>query len=209
MTGVQLPRKQMIGHILIQRWSSDPVECCSAGLGDRLQETIGEQTTNFTMDLNADLTQALSDGTNNYIYGHGRIAQVNSGTEYFLGDALGSARQLANSSGAITYTSAYDPYGVTTQAYGTSQKAYGFTAEYASQGLVYLRARYYAPSTGRFLTQDTWEGNINAPMSFNRWTYVEGNPVNFTDPSGMCVDPDGTVHLFKKPWGWTLPCEPK
>jgi len=62
------------------------------------------------MDLNAGLTQALSDGTNNYIYGVGRIAQVNtSGTEYFLGDALGSVRQLTNASGAISYAHAYDP----------------------------------------------------------------------------------------------------
>jgi len=27
-------------------------------------------------------------------------------------------------------------------------------------------------------------GNANSPMSFNRWNYVGGNPVNLTDPSG-------------------------
>ncbi len=179
-----------------------------SGLGDRLQETIGEQTTTFTMDLNAGLTQALSDGTNTYIYGNGRIAQVNTSTEYFLGDALGSVRQLTDNSGAVTYASAYDPYGVTTQSYGASQTAYGYTNEYMSQGLIYLRSRFYSPETGRFQTRDTWQGDYNRPLSLNRWMYGYGNPVNFTDPSGMCVDPDGTVHLFKKPWGWTLPCEP-
>jgi hypothetical protein len=40
------------------------------------------------------------------------------------------------------------------------------------------------PSLGRFLTRDTWGGDANSPMSFNRWGYVEGNPVNYTDPSG-------------------------
>ncbi len=46
------------------------------------------------MDLNTGLTQALSDGTNNYVYGNGRIAQTQGGaTEYFLSDALGSVRQ--------------------------------------------------------------------------------------------------------------------
>ncbi len=44
------------------------------------------------MDLSTGLTQALSDGTNHYIYGVGRIAQVNTGTEYFLGDAIVSIR---------------------------------------------------------------------------------------------------------------------
>ena len=74
------------------------------GLGDRIQETLDGQTTTFTMDLNAGLTQALSDGTNHYIYSVDRIAQTQGGgTEYFLGDALGSVRQLTSNSGAVTY----------------------------------------------------------------------------------------------------------
>lgn len=44
------------------------------GLNDRLQETVNGSTTTFSMDLNAGLTQALSDGTNTYIYGVDRIA---------------------------------------------------------------------------------------------------------------------------------------
>jgi hypothetical protein len=56
---------------------------------------VNGNTTTFTMDLNAGLTQALSDGTKAYIYGNGRIAQAaGSGTEYFLDDALGSVRQF-------------------------------------------------------------------------------------------------------------------
>ncbi len=54
-------------------------------------------TTNYTLDLAAGLTQVVDDGTNTYLYGNGRIAQVDSTTEYFLGDALGSVRQLADS----------------------------------------------------------------------------------------------------------------
>jgi RHS repeat-associated protein len=164
------------------------------GMGDRLQQVHNGGTTNFMMDYNAGLTQVLNDGTNNYIYGNGRIAQVNTGTEYFLGDALGSVRQLTNSSGAITYASAYDPYGVTTQTHGAAQTTYGFTGEYTSNDLVYLRARMYAPGMGRFLTRDTWDGNVNQPMSFNRWNYVYANPTNLTDPSGLC--PTCFVYLF-------------
>ncbi|HSO14133.1 MAG TPA: RHS repeat-associated core domain-containing protein, partial [Anaerolineales bacterium] len=142
--------------------------------------------------LSAGLTQALSDGTNTCVYGVGRIAQVNTGTEYFpstgsgqrLSDALGSVRQLTDASGAITYTRAYDSYGVVTHAYGTSQTSYGYTGEFTSNEMVYLRARHYAPSMGRFLTRDTWEGDVNLPMSFTMWNYVQSNPVNYTDPSG-------------------------
>lgn len=99
------------------------------GLNDRLPETVNSSTTTFTMDLNAGLTQALSNGTNTYIYGVGRIAQINTDTEYFLGDALGSVRQMTNAAGTITYARAYDPYGVVTSTSGSSQSAYAFTGE--------------------------------------------------------------------------------
>jgi hypothetical protein len=39
---------------------------------------------------------------------------------------------------------------------------------------------------GRFLTRDTWPGEVNRPHSLNRWGYVEGNPINNIDPSGLC-----------------------
>jgi RHS repeat-associated protein len=161
------------------------------GLGDRLRETVNGNPTTFTMDFNAGLTQALSDGTNTYIYGVGRIAQVNTTTEYFLGDALSSVRQLTNTGGAITYAKAYDPYGVVTSTAGSSQSSYGYTSEFTSQGLVNLRARMYAPGMGRFLTRDSWMGDYNRPRSLNRWMYGYGNPVNYTDPSGKTPAANG------------------
>jgi hypothetical protein len=58
---------------------------------------------------------------------------------------------------------------------------------------VYLRARFYATGTGRFLSRDTWNGDVNRPMSFNRWGYVSENPVNRVDSSGLCyVDISGS-----------------
>jgi len=54
-----------------------------------------------------------------------------------------------------------------------------------STQLTYLRARFYASGTGRFLTRDTWEGDYSRPLSLNRWGYVEGNPINFADPTGL------------------------
>ena len=67
------------------------------GQGDRVSQTVGITTTAYTLDLAAGLTQVLSDGTDTYLYGVGRIAQYGaSGAQYFLGDALGSVRQLAD-----------------------------------------------------------------------------------------------------------------
>jgi len=50
--------------------------------------------------------------------------------------------------------------------------------------LIFLRARWYNPADGRFQSRDTGEGSYNSPQSLNRWNYTEGNPVNYTDPTG-------------------------
>ena len=155
------------------------------GLGDRIQQTVDSTTTTYVLDLNMGLTQVLDDGTNTYLYGNGRIAQVNSTTEYFLGDALGSVRQMADAAAVITLAKSYDPYGVESVTSGAGSTNYGFTGEQAdANGLIYLRARYYSSDTGRFITRDTWDGDANIPMSYNKWEYVYDDPINKTDPTG-------------------------
>ena len=136
--------------------------------------------------MNAGLTQVLADSTNTYLYGNGRISQHTTQTEYFLGDALGSVRQLADTAGAVTLTQSYSPYGETISSVGSGNSTYQFTGEARdANGLTYLRARYYNSGDGRFISRDTWNGDYNRPLSLNRWNYVEGNPVNLVDPSGM------------------------
>ena len=167
------------------------------GLGDRLTQTVNGTPTHYTLDLASGLTQVLSDGTNYYTYGLGRVSQShievgNYTPEYYLTDALGSVRQLTHESSAILLTQSYDPYGVVTYTAGTSQTEFGFTGEQYgdSTQLIYLRARYYNPTNGRFQSRDTWSGDYNRPLSLNRWMYVEGNPVNAVDPSGHCIVPE-------------------
>jgi RHS repeat-associated protein len=87
--------------------------------------------------------------------------------------------------GEISLAQSYDPYGTVTYTAGTSSTAYGFTGETMdANGLIYLRARYYNPADARFISRDTWAGDVNSPLSLNRWMYVEGNPVNLVDPVG-------------------------
>ena len=52
-------------------------------------------------------------------------------------------------------------------------------------GLYYMRARYYNPEIKRFINQDILTGNIGNNKSLNRYSYVEGNPVSYTDPFGL------------------------
>jgi hypothetical protein len=58
--------------------------------------------------------------------------------------------------------------------------------------LTFLRARYYDPSVGRFLTRDTYPAYAPVPQTLHRYVYVENNPVNHTDPTGQyCIDDEG------------------
>ena len=50
--------------------------------------------------------------------------------------------------------------------------------------LIYMNARYYLPEVGRFISPDTIVPEPGNPQSFNRYSYVNDNPVNYTDPSG-------------------------
>ena len=51
-------------------------------------------------------------------------------------------------------------------------------------GLIYMNARYYLPEVGRFISADTIVPEPSNPQSFNRYAYVQNNPVNITDPTG-------------------------
>ena len=131
------------------------------------------------------------DRTNTYTYGFNRIAQVSeTQTGYFLGDALGSVRQVVDPQAEVLLAQSYSPYGETLSSVGDYETAYSYTGEMTDgTGLVNLRTRYYDPGTGRFVSRDTWGGNYNRSLSLNRWSYVEGNPIVRNDPSGHCYGP--------------------
>jgi RHS repeat-associated protein len=101
-------------------------------------------------------------------------------------------RQLAYVSGEVVLARAYDPYGVTAYASGASRSTYGFTGEYATNDLMYLRARFYVAGTGRFLSRDTWSGEDIHPIMHNFWLYAYANPIYYTDPSGHGAFPSDT-----------------
>jgi len=161
-----------------------------SGLGDRLSQTVNSATTNYVLDLNAGLTQVLSDGTNIYLYGNGRIGELQSGGfMYHLGDALGSVRQLTDANANVTMAQSFDPYGAKLDMIVPSS-VFGFAGEQtdSATGFEYLRTRFYDPRLGRFISRDTFAGNHRSPLSLNRWAYTQGNPINRTDSTGHWSD---------------------
>ena len=117
----------------------------------------------------------------------GRIAQYDAaGGQYFLGDALGSVRQIVDASGEVLLAQSYEPYGEVLASAGEGNSSYGFTGEMQDSyiKLIYLRSRMYSPVAGRFLTKDSWQGDYTRPYSLHNWNYAYSNPIRYSDPSG-------------------------
>jgi RHS repeat-associated protein len=130
-----------------------------------------------------------------YVIGHQRISQivVKNGTEqeyYFTFDGHGSTRVLVNFVGAIVQLYSFDAYG-NDLGFDVSQALTEFLysgEQFDSKiGQQYLRQRYYDQVTGRFNRLDPFFGNLNDPLSLNKYSYVHNDPVTYIDPTGCKI----------------------
>ncbi len=161
--------------------------------GRRVQQTVGSQVTNYLWDEASAYGDVVleTNGSNStsYVLGDtGVISQTrNSTTNYFLQDGQGSTRALTNSTtGVITDTYSYTAFGELFNQTGTTTNTYLYTGQQFDSltGLYSLRARYYNPALGRFLSQDTYPYNFGNPIELNRYVYAANRPINLTDPTG-------------------------
>ncbi|KAB2892719.1 MAG: hypothetical protein F9K28_11275 [Bacteroidetes bacterium] len=83
----------------------------------------------------------------------------------------------------------YTAFGEIYAQTGTTPNNYLYTGQQYDEvtGLYSLRARYYDPSDGRFLSRDPYPCPLCSPQEYNRYIYTANNPVNFSDPSGLYV----------------------
>lgn len=155
------------------------------GDGLRMSKTISGTTTQQTWDTSQALPLVLVDGPTNYIYGPTGLplGQINGSTVlYYQQDQLGSTRAITDSTGTAVGTYTYDPYGKLTASTGSITNPFGYAGQYTDteSGLQYLRARYYDPASGQFLTRDPITAQTQQP-----YQYAAGSPLNATDPSGL------------------------
>ncbi|MBV5348034.1 DUF1566 domain-containing protein [bacterium] len=176
------------GGILTDRYTYD-------GDGRRVARTTGAQTTRYVLDpTGGDLYALLAetDSANKplryYLYGEGLVAQIfGTSHRYYHFDQTGNTLALTDDNGALSDAYAYSPFGEST-ARGNTTNPFRFVGRYGvmddGNGTNYMRARYYRPDIGRFLSLDKLLGAIADPQALNRYAYVKGNPIGRTDPSG-------------------------
>jgi RHS repeat-associated protein len=143
-----------------------------------------------------DLTGVIDE---EYVFFNGqRIARIDrqaSGTpvHYYFSDHLGSASVITDSSGNVQERCAYYPYGGQVYCTGSDPNHYKFTGKErdSESNMDNFGARYFASSTGRFMTPD-WAARPTAvpyalfgdPQSLNLYTYVRNDPVSRADADG-------------------------
>lgn len=90
----------------------------------------------------------------------------------------------------ITDTYDYDAFGNKINSTGSTPNNYLYRGEQwdSDLGLYYLRARYYNPLTGRFMSRDPEDGKPIDPKSLHKYLYANGDPVNLKDPTGRDAD---------------------
>jgi RHS repeat-associated protein len=201
-------------HLLTKVGNGVAISMVYDAFGNRVSKTVttasGSVTTKYLVEDDVNPTglpqvvEELVNGavTRQYTYGLQRISQNLSPAvtgaatwtpSFYVYDGGGSVRQLTNSTSVVTDEYLYDAFGNSFTKTGTTPNNYLYRGEqYDSDlGLYYLRARYYNPNTGRFLSRDPKDSQaIDAtgapvdPQSLHKYLYAGDDPVNRIDPLG-------------------------
>ena len=165
--------------------------------GLRTSKTVDGKTINHIWDGNKQIVVDMDDSdwysAEVYVRGTNLLAKfskqsgnVKTDYQYYTQNAHGDVVNLTDSTGAITKSYKYDAFGVEQNIDDADTNAFRYCGEYfdAETGTIYLRARYYNPTIGRFISRDSYAGEINDPLSLNFYTYCENNPIYGIDPNG-------------------------
>jgi RHS repeat-associated protein len=181
------------------------------GEGQRVRKLVGENL-RFVYGIGGQIIAEFSGSTGllrkEYIYGvSGLLATIEptavnaNGTRYTAPDHLGSPRVVTNAGANVISRHDYMPFGEEigagvggrTTGMGFPGSSDGIRQRFTCQerdletGLDFFEARYFSSLQGRFTSFDPLQASATPsnPQSWNRYSYVLGNPLRFVDPTGM------------------------
>ena len=172
--------------------------------GLRTSKTVNGERTVFVWDGD-QLVMELSEGGkvkkryirgNDLIYadrGADNTSKELSQKQYYVTDSHGNVVQLTDEAGNVIRTYEYDSFGNEIKPDSKDDNPFRYCGEYYDKETkeIYLRARYYQPDKGRFLTRDTYTGEEDEPLSLHLYTYCGNDGVNMIDPTGHWGLTDG------------------
>ncbi|HPU43471.1 MAG TPA: toxin TcdB middle/N-terminal domain-containing protein [Dictyoglomaceae bacterium] len=190
-----------IGRLKLITRGSEQMICTYDHNGRRVRmQVIGASSLDV---LTPDDMISIENGiTFAYIFdGSVRVAQIcfDTGTiSYLHGDHLGSTTLVTGPTGQILQKVYYEPFGAILEnsiSVGADGTRFLYTGQICDTwtGLCYLQTRYYNPKLGRFITPDSLVSDLFHPQAWNRYSYVQNNPLRFIDPTG---------HFWKEIGNW-------
>ncbi len=125
------------------------------------------------------------------VYGINLISrEIEGQTAYYMYNGHADVTALINAEGEILSSYYYDAFGNILESTGNVDNPYRYAGyQYDEEtGTYYCMARMYDPNIARFLSEDTYTGDINDPLSLNLYTYCHNNPITYYDPTGHFID---------------------
>ena len=159
------------------------------GEGYRVSKTENERTTNYLYEADKVVLETDVEGneTARNIYGTNLLTRTaQNDTMNYMYNGHGDVTALIGENGAIQATYYYDAFGNITEQTGDVNNSITYAGyQYDKEtDLYYLNARYYDSKTARFLSEDTYTGDPNDPLSLNLYSYCVNNPITYSDPTG-------------------------
>ena len=176
-----------------------------------MSSTANGVTTNYVIDpFGLGNVIGTYDGSGNlianYTYGLGLVSQTTAAgsASYYAFDAIGSTSTLTNSAGTIVNSYAYDPFGNSLAKSESVPNPFQFVGCFGvmadTDGLQFMRARYYSNVFGRFTSSDPL-GIVANVTDVNLYRYSGNAPVTRIDPQGLQSWGEIIEGVWGETWG--------
>ena len=195
-------------HRLKTILNAHPEQFYYDGKGNRLMAVRNGVTTYYIYDMNGNVL-AEADSNKNitkyYVYGNGLLLAMTDSTDQsyiYHFNSIGSTVAITDQNQNIVNSYSYDPYGTILSQSETIPQPFKYVGQHGvmrePNGFYYMRARYYDPNVGRFISEDpigfdggsinlfSYVDSVGKPLTeTNLYLYTGNNPVNRKDPKGL------------------------